>query len=390
MINIDTFQNTGAKLKIIGVGGGGGNAVNHMIEAGLVGIEFIAANTDQMDLSHSKANITIPLGEELTRGLGAGGRPDIGKKAAEETREQLRAVIEGTDMLFVTAGMGGGTGTGAAPVIAEIAKSKDVLTVGVVTKPFGFEGRPRMANALEGIEELAKYVDALIVIPNQRLLLSVDENEDLSIPNALRMADEVLRKGVQGISDLILKPGEINLDFADIKTVMRNGGISHMGMSQKGGKDKYVQAVNEAINDPLLETPFNGAKAVIVNFTGDKNMSLIAVDKAMSIIRAAADPDANIIHGAVIDDSMNDEVLVTIVATGLSHDEKPAAAPAPKPAANRPVDPESEPVPATRKEDVAKGESRAVEKEPLGSIRRDQEADRPLEIPTFLQKKRDR
>jgi cell division protein FtsZ len=302
------------------VGGGGNNAVDRMIDDNVEHIEFISVNTDHQALERSKAPIRIRLGDKLTKGRGAGGKPEIGRKAAEETREQISQAIEGTTMLFITAGMGGGTGTGAAPVIAEIAKEMEILTVGVVTKPFNFEGRPRMKNALDGIAELKKNVDTLVVIPNQRLLEVIDA--DASIVQAFKMADDVLRQGVQGISDLVSKPGIINLDFADVSSIMRDQGIAHMGVGRSSAKNKMEVAAHEAINSPLLETSIEGATSVLLSIAGSSNMGMKETDAAAQIITKAVDENANIIFGTTINDDLKDEVIVTVIATGFDLKEK--------------------------------------------------------------------
>ncbi|MDR0273392.1 MAG: cell division protein FtsZ [Clostridiales bacterium] len=318
MIDIDNTQELKARIKVIGVGGGGNNAVDRMVDDGIGNIEFISANTDNKALAKSKATIRIQLGEKLTRGLGAGGKPETGRRAAEETRDMLANAIDNTDLLFITAGMGGGTGTGAAPVIAAIAREMGILTVGVVTKPFAFEGGPRMRNALAGINELRKNVDTLVIIPNERLLSIV--GDDVSLVDAFRRADEVLHQGVVGISGVILEDGLVNLDFADVRTVMEDQGIAHMGIGRASGKNKIETAIKEAINSPLLETSISGAKAVIISFTGDTSMGLKDLSAAANFVGSALDPDAEVMFGATIDDSLKDEVRVTVVATGLNED----------------------------------------------------------------------
>ncbi|MCL2372535.1 MAG: cell division protein FtsZ [Defluviitaleaceae bacterium] len=317
MIDIETTQELRARIKVIGVGGGGNNAVDRMIEAGVEHIDFISANTDNKALLKSKAPIRIQLGEKQTKGLGAGGRPEQGRKAAEESRETIKNAISNTELLFVTAGMGGGTGTGAAPVIASYAKEagEDILTVAVVTKPFNFEGKPRMRYALEGIEELRKNVDTLIVIPNENLLQVI--GDDVSIVEAFKQADEVLRQGVVGLSGVILGDGLINLDFADVKTIMKDGGIAHMGIGSGTGKNKIETALKAAINSPLLETSIQGAKSILISFAGDASMSLKEVGQASEYLREEVAPDAEIIFGTAIDENLKDEVVVTLIATGL-------------------------------------------------------------------------
>ena len=304
-----------ANIKVVGVGGGGSNAINRMISAGLKGVEFVALNTDAQALRMSNAPRKIQIGEKLTKGLGAGANPEIGKKAAEESRDLLAETLDGADMVFITCGMGGGTGTGAAPVIAEIAKEQGALTVGVVTKPFSFEGRRRMAQADHGTEELKDKVDTLIVIPNDRLL-QVAESQT-SMLDAFRIADDVLRQGVQGISDLITVPGLINLDFADVRTIMTDAGSALMGIGIASGENRAAEAARSATASPLLEASINGAKGVLMNITGSSNMGLFEVNEAAEIVSEAADPDALVIFGAVIDDSMGDELKVTVIATGF-------------------------------------------------------------------------
>jgi cell division protein FtsZ len=304
-----------ANIKVIGVGGGGSNAINRMIGAGLKGVEFVALNTDAQALRMSNASRKIQIGEKLTKGLGAGANPEIGKKAAEESRDMLSETMDGADMVFITCGMGGGTGTGAAPIIAEIAKELGALTVGVVTKPFSFEGRRRMAQADQGIGSLKEEVDTLIVIPNDRLLQVAEAQT--SILDAFRIADDVLRQGVQGISDLITVPGLINLDFADVRTIMTDAGSALMGIGIASGENRALEAARSATASPLLEASINGAKGVLMNITGSSNMGLFEVNEAAEIVADAADPDALVIFGAVIDDSMGDELKVTVIATGF-------------------------------------------------------------------------
>lgn len=303
------------KILVIGVGGGGCNAVNRMISAGLKSASFIAANTDHQALQLSKAPVKIQLGDKLTKGLGAGADPEIGKKAAEESRNLIVERLRGVDLLFVTAGMGGGTGTGAAPVIAGIAREMGILTIAVVTKPFGFEGRTRQSNAELGIKNLSKNVDTLVVIPNDRLLSIAPKGT--SIVDAFKYADDILRQGIQGIADLIATQSLINLDFADVRTVMKNRGLAHMGIGEGNGEKRYEIAVNQAISSPLLETKINGAKAIIINIKGGLDLTLDEVNEAVGMIREVVSPDANIIFGQTIDDKYNDKMLVTIVATGF-------------------------------------------------------------------------
>jgi len=304
-----------AKIKVIGVGGGGNNGVNRMIEAGLKGAEFIAINTDAQALASSKATHKVQIGEKLTRGLGAGSNPDIGVKAAEESRDLIVKAIKGADMVFVTAGMGGGTGTGAAPIVAEIARELGALTVGVVTKPFGIEGRKRLAQAERGIAALKEKVDAIITIPNDRLLQVVDKKATL--PEAFRIADDVLRQGVQGISDVIMIPGLINVDFADVKTVMSCAGSALMGIGTSSGEGRALAAAKQAMSSPLLETTIDGARGLLLSFTGGPSMGLHEINEAAEAVSGAVDPDANIIFGAVIDEKLGEEIRVTVIATGF-------------------------------------------------------------------------
>lgn len=307
---------TGARIKVIGVGGGGGNAVNRMIEAGIVGIEFLVANTDLQALKRSLAPIKIQLGGKLTKGLGAGADPVIGRNAALEDTEKIIEVLEGADMVFVTTGLGGGTGTGAAPIIASLATELNALTVAVVTKPFHFEGRRRMMQADQGLRELRECVDTVITIPNERLLHTVER--DVSLADSFRVADDVLRQAVQGISDLITVPGLINLDFADVKAIMAGMGLALMGAGRASGEHRAMEATQQAISSPLLEeATIQGAKCVLINITGGPDLTLYEVNEASSIIREAADEDANIIFGAVIDETMRDEMKITVIATGF-------------------------------------------------------------------------
>ncbi len=308
-------QNTSAKILVVGVGGGGNNAVNRMIDGQLEGVEFVAVNTDAQALQYSKASTKIQIGEKLTRGLGAGAKPEVGLKAAEESRDDLTQMIKGADMVFITAGMGGGTGTGAAPVIAALAREMDILTVGVVTKPFDFEGKARMTNAMSGIEELQKYVDTLIVIPNQKLLSVIDRRTTMR--DAFKKADEILQQGVQGISDLIYTPGIINLDFADVATVMSNKGVAHIGVGIASGDTKAEEAARLAISSPLLETTIDGARHMLINISGDSNMSMFDANDAIELIQKAAGNNANVIYGQSIDDSLEDQIIVTVIATGF-------------------------------------------------------------------------
>ncbi len=322
---IQVDQPSFASIKVVGCGGGGNNAVNRMVEAGLRGVEFIAVNTDRQALSLSKATTKIQIGEKLTKGLGAGSVPDIGRRAAEESREEIAEAIKGADLVFITAGMGGGTGTGSAPIVAEIAKENNCLTVAVVTKPFTFEGKQRLKNAEIGINELKQNVDTLVVIPNDRLLQVVSKGT--SMLEAFRIADDVLRQGIQGISDLIALPALINLDFADVKTIMESGGMAHMGIGVGQGETRMVDAAKAAIASPLLETKIDGARAVLINITGGSDMSILDINEAANLIMESADSEANIIFGAGIDESLHDEIRITVIATGFEKTPFP-----PKPA----------------------------------------------------------
>ena len=307
-----------ATIKVIGVGGAGNNAINRMIESGIKGVEFIAINTDRQALQLSKASSKIQIGEKLTRGLGAGANPDIGMQAAEESKAEIAEMLRGADMVFVTAGMGGGTGTGAAPIVAAAAKELGILTIGVVTKPFTFEGKKRLTQAEKGIANLKEKVDTLVVIPNDKLLQIIDRRT--SIVEAFKMADDVLRQGVQGISDLISVPGLINLDFADVKAVMLNTGMAHMGVGRASGENRAEDAAKEAIQSPLLETSIEGARGVIINITGGEDLGLHEVNTAAELVQRSVDPEANIIFGTVTDPTMQDEIQITVIATGF---EKP-------------------------------------------------------------------
>ncbi|SCW32553.1 cell division protein FtsZ [Ruminococcaceae bacterium YRB3002] len=348
-----------ASIKVIGVGGGGCNAVDRMVDSGVQGIDFICVNSDNQALARCKAGIKIQIGQKVTRGLGCGADPSIGEKAAEESKDEIAEAINNTDMLFITAGMGGGTGTGAAPVVAQIAQELGILTVAVVTRPFGFEGSRRAANAERGIRELAKYVDSLIIVANDKLLEVVDEGT--SIEESFNMADQVLKFGVAGISDLVAIPGLINLDLADVRRVMTKAGICHMGIGRASGDGRAQAAVKQAINSPLLDTTIEGARGVILNFTGGRNMRLQEIDQAASVVRDEVSDEADIIVGAVVDSSLEDEIMITIIASGFDNtvnasaghrastsvlsrnnpnlisDSKPASAPAPQAAAQQPI-----------------------------------------------------
>jgi len=303
------------KIKVIGVGGGGNNVVNRMVRSGVGGVDFVAVNTDKQALNVSSAGYKIQIGEKLTGGKGAGSDPDVGRKAAEESRSQLGKALEDTDMVFITAGMGGGTGTGAAPTVAEAAKEMGILTVGVVTKPFGFEGRRRMMQAEQGIEQLRDKVDSLVIIPNERLKYATDQK--ITFANAFEIADDVLKQAVQSISDLIRETGFINLDFADVTAIMKDAGLAHMGVGRAAGKGKAEEAARMAISSPLLETSIKGARGILINVTGSTDIGLEEVEQAASLVQAEVHPDAVTIFGATFDDSLEDEIRVTVIATGF-------------------------------------------------------------------------
>ena len=310
-----------ATIKVIGVGGAGNNAVNRMVDSGIEGVEFVTVNTDRQALLLSKAGTKIQIGEKITRGLGAGANPDIGAQAAEESKSEISEAIKGADMVFVTAGMGGGTGTGAAPIVASIAKEMGILTIAVVTKPFTFEGKKRLTQAERGIESLKGKVDTLVVIPNDKLLQIIDRKT--SIVEAFKMADDVLRQGVQGISDLIKVPGLVNLDFADVKTIMLNTGMAHMGIGRASGENRAEDAAKQAIQSPLLETTIEGARGVIINITGGNDLGLQEANTAAELVQRSVDPEANIIFGVVTDENLGDEISITVIATGFEQQEPP-------------------------------------------------------------------
>ena len=365
-----------AVIKVCGVGGGGTNAVNRMVDAGVRGVEFIAVNTDAQALGMCDADVKLHIGGNLTKGLGAGADPRVGRDAAEETREEIKESVRGADMVFVTAGEGGGTGTGAAPVLAQIAREQGALTVGVVTRPFHFEGKQRQKRAEEGIESLKKHVDALIVIPNERLLQVVERRT--SIIEAFRMADDVLRQGVQGITDLITVPGLINLDFADVRTIMENAGASLMGIGAASGENRATEAARAAISSPLLETSMSGATGVLLNITGGPDLGLFEIDEAASIIRGAADEDCNVIFGAVIDENAGDSLRVTVIATGFDGPhESDVETPAQTGAIRK--RPTTAPVPSKRADDI--GRQAVLEPGEKADL---EISDDVLEIPDFL------
>jgi cell division protein FtsZ len=362
---------TGARIKVIGIGGGGSNAVNRMIEAGIEGIEFLVANTDLQALKRSRAPIKIQLGSRLTKGLGAGADPGVGREAALEDTDKIIEVLEGADMVFVTTGLGGGTGTGAAPIVASLATELDALTVAVVTKPFHFEGRRRMQQADQGLRELRECVDTVITIPNERLLHTVDRGVSLS--DSFRVADDVLRQAVQGISDLITVPGLINLDFADVKSIMQGMGMALMGAGRATGENRAIEATQQAISSPLLEeATIQGAKGVLINITGGPDLTLFEVNAASSIIRESADDDANIIFGAVIDESLTDEMKITVIATGFDKESASLAS-----AAATTAMPASQPRYVPRPSDD-------LPRPMMANARVDD-----LDVPTFIRKKAD-
>ena len=323
---MDMGPDSVVNIKVIGVGGGGNNVVNRMVRTGTKGVDFIAINTDKQALTVSAATYKIQIGEKLTNGQGAGSDPEVGRKSAEENRNQISKALEDADMVFITAGMGGGTGTGAAPIVADIAKELGILTVGVVTKPFRFEGMRRMKQAEGGINELRNKVDSLVIIPNERLKLATDQK--ITMLNAFEIADDVLQQAVQSISDLIKNTGFINLDFADVSAVMKDAGRAHMGVGRAAGKNKAEEAAKMAISSPLLETSINGAKGVLINVTGSMDIGLEEVETAANLVQEAAHPEANIIFGAAFDETLEDELRVTVIATGFDEKEEPAAAPA--------------------------------------------------------------
>jgi len=385
-------QNTAAKILVVGVGGGGNNAVNRMIEGKLEGVDFVAVNTDAQALQYSKAPMKIQIGEKLTRGLGAGAKPEIGLKAAEESRDELAEMIKGSDMVFITAGMGGGTGTGAAPVIASIAREMEILTVGVVTKPFDFEGKARMNNAKTGIDDLQKFVDTLIVIPNQKLLSVIDRRTTMR--DAFKKADEILQQGVQGISDLIYTPGIINLDFADVATVMSNKGVAHIGVGSAFGDSKAEEAARLAISSPLLETTIDGARHMLINISGDSNMSMFDANDAIQLIQEAAGNNANVIYGQSIDDSLEDQIIVTVIATGFEEDENfkgPGFIDNSDNSETKKVvkeAPAKEPAKVQTETEESKERSNSVEEEhPKAAEKRSDSFER-IEIPEFLQRRK--
>ncbi len=328
---VEPMADTVVSLKVVGIGGAGNNVVNRMVQEGTVGVDFIAVNTDKQALAKSAATYKIQIGEKLTHGQGAGANPEVGRKSAEESRSAIAKALEGTDMVFVTCGMGGGTGTGGSPIVADVAREQGILTVGVVTKPFSFEGARRMRQAEAGIEELRGKVDSLVIIPNDRLKLATDQK--ITFANAFQIADDVLKQAVESISDLIKNTGFINLDFADVTSIMKDAGLAHMGVGSAAGKNKAEEAARMAISSPLLETSIDGARGVLVNVTGSMDIGLEEVEVAAGLVQQAANPDANIIFGAAFDPDMEDEIRVTVIATGFDQPEEEKADTAAAPAA---------------------------------------------------------
>lgn len=370
-----------AKIKVIGLGGGGGNAINRMVESGVKGVEFIAANTDLQVLNSSKADVKIQIGASLTDGLGAGARPEIGKEAAVESKKEIEDALTGADMVFVTCGMGGGTGTGAAPIVAEIAQALGALTVGIVTKPFSFEGKKRMQNALEGIAELKKHVDTLIVIPNDRLREIIDKTTPML--EAFKEVDNVLRRGVQSISDLIAVVGLVNLDFADVKAVMEKSGHAIIGIGIGMGEDRAMEAAKQAVSSPLLETSIDGATDAIINITGGVNLTLFEAEQAAEVVRAAANTDINTIFGSVINENLSDEVIVTVIATGFDKNKTEILDSMDQPVYNNV---QQQPIRRTRVDNdpiIFKSEPETI---PMGSSD-DSSDDSDFDIPSFLKER---
>ncbi|WP_144552279.1 cell division protein FtsZ [Bacillus sp. X1(2014)] len=381
MLEFDTSMDQLATIKVIGVGGGGNNAVNRMIDEGVEGVEFISVNTDAQALHQSKAAVTMQIGTALTRGLGAGANPEIGRRAVEESKQQIKEVLQGADMVFVTAGMGGGTGTGAAPAIAEIARNLGALTIGVVTRPFKFEGKKRASNAENGISEMREAVDTLIIIPNDRLLEIVDKKTPMI--EAFREADNVLRQGVQGISDLIAVPGLINLDFADVKTVMSHKGTALMGIGIAKGNNRAVEAAEKALNSPLLETSINGAHGVIMNITGGNNLSLFEVQEAADIVASASHEELNMIFGSVINENLVEEIIVTVIATGFTEKEEPTI--------QMPTKPIVEEIPNTYQREQRVQRNPINRNEPVYDYdRHSEQTEESLDIPSFLRNRKRR
>ncbi len=373
-LEIDIEQDSIAKIKVIGVGGAGGNAVNRMIDHGLIGAEFYAVNTDKQALMLSRSKNKVQIGEKLTGGLGVGGDPSIGKRAAEESIEELGEMIDGANLIYIAAGLGGGTGTGAAPIIAELARQRNILTVAVVTMPFLFEGAQRITRAKSGYDILREAVDTIVTIPNDKLLQVIGKGT--SMLEAFRVADDVLRQGIQGITELIVKPALVNLDFADVRTVMSERGVAHMGIGVGYGDNKTMDAAKQAIQSPLLETSIEGARGILYNVTGDPSMSLLEIEEAANLIRQAADPEANIFFGADTDDSLEDEVRITVIATGFSGSRKP------KPIVKEEID---VPDKSMEEEDFVPVKPAEKKGPVLGSFT---DTSHDLDIPPFLRRKR--
>ncbi|HBF7898417.1 cell division protein FtsZ [Clostridioides difficile] len=385
MLNFDVELEECAQIKVIGVGGGGNNAVNRMVEAQLKGVEFISVNTDKQALYTSKAEYKVQIGEKLTRGLGAGANPEVGKRAAEESKDEIVKLLQGADMVFVTAGMGGGTGTGAAPVVAGLAKEMGILTVGVVTKPFAFEGKIRMKNAEGGIAELKSKVDTLITIPNDRLLQIVQKNT--SMLDAFAVADDVLKQGIQSISDLIAVEGLINLDFADVTTIMKDKGLAHMGIGSASGETRAIDAARQAIQSPLLETSIQGAKGVLLNVTGGPNLGLFEVNEASTLVMESCDPEANVIFGASIKEDLGDEIMITVIATGFEGLQNGALDLDTKPKSSI-----RSSLNTTVKQVVKEIEEEVIAEEKIEPPKKasiiEEDDDESMEIPTFLRRRR--
>ena len=385
MLNFDVELEECAQIKVIGVGGGGNNAVNRMVEAQLKGVEFISVNTDKQALYTSKAEYKVQIGEKLTRGLGAGANPEVGKRAAEESKDEIVKLLQGADMVFVTAGMGGGTGTGAAPVVAGLAKEMGILTVGVVTKPFAFEGKIRMKNAEGGIAELKSKVDTLITIPNDRLLQIVQKNT--SMLDAFAVADDVLKQGIQSISDLITVEGLINLDFADVTTIMKDKGLAHMGIGSASGETRAIDAARQAIQSPLLETSIQGAKGVLLNVTGGPNLGLFEVNEASTLVMESCDPEANVIFGASIKEDLGDEIMITVIATGFEGLQNGALDLDTKPKSSI-----RSSLNTTVKQAVKEIEEEVIAEEKIEPPKKasiiEEDDDESMEIPTFLRRRR--
>ncbi|EQJ09030.1 cell division protein FtsZ [Clostridioides difficile] len=385
MLNFDVELEECAQIKVIGVGGGGNNAVNRMVEAQLKGVEFISVNTDKQALYTSKAEYKVQIGEKLTRGLGAGANPEVGKRAAEERKDEIVKLLQGADMVFVTAGMGGGTGTGAAPVVAGLAKEMGILTVGVVTKPFAFEGKIRMKNAEGGIAELKSKVDTLITIPNDRLLQIVQKNT--SMLDAFAVADDVLKQGIQSISDLIAVEGLINLDFADVTTIMKDKGLAHMGIGSASGETRAIDAARQAIQSPLLETSIQGAKGVLLNVTGGPNLGLFEVNEASTLVMESCDPEANVIFGASIKEDLGDEIMITVIATGFEGLQNGALDLDTKPKSSI-----RSSLNTTVKQAVKEIEEEVIAEEKIEPPKKasiiEEDDDESMEIPTFLRRRR--